>query len=151
MFSAETGGRPAQLPRTAPDDAAEFDIARGKAVLEALSPADVGQAVAVQEGLVLAVEAVEGTDAMIVRAGALKRDNAEGPVLVKMRKRGQERRADLPTIGPDTVTGAAASGFRGIAVEAGATLLIDREAAVAAANDAGLFIVGIEGLQGERS
>jgi UDP-2,3-diacylglucosamine hydrolase len=135
----------------APDETAEFDIARGKAVLEALSPADVGQAVAVQEGLVLAVEAVEGTDAMIARTAGLKRESAEGPVLVKMRKRGQERRADLPTIGPDTIRGAAAAGFRGIAVEAGATLLVDREIAVEAANAAGLFLVGIDGLQGSPS
>ncbi|WP_323795828.1 LpxI family protein [Nisaea sp.] len=130
-----------------PDEAAEFDIARGKAVLEALSPADVGQAVVVQEGLVLAVEAVEGTDAMIARTAELKRDSAQGPVLVKMRKRGQERRADLPTIGPDTVRGAAAAGFRGIAVEAGATILVDRELAIDIANQAGLFLAGIEGLR----
>jgi len=130
-----------------PDEVAESDIARGKAVLEALSPADVGQAAAVQEGLVLAVEAVEGTDAMIARTAALMRDGAEGPVLVKMRKRGQERRADLPTIGPDTVRGAAAAGFRGIAVEAGATILVDREVTIDVANRAGLFLAGIEGFR----
>lgn len=129
------------------DDAAQFDIARGKAVLEALSPADVGQAVSVQEGLVLAVEAVEGTDAMIARTANLKRDGAEGPILVKMRKRGQERRADLPTIGPDTVRGAAVAGFRGIAVESGATIIVDRDASVQAANESGLFLAGVEGLQ----
>ena len=131
----------------APDEAAAFDIARGKAVLEALSPADVGQAVVVQEGLVLAVEAVEGTDAMIARAANLKRDSAGGPILIKMRKRGQARRADLPTIGPDTVQAAAAAGFRGIVVEAGETILVDHDGAVKAANAAGVFLVGLEGFE----
>lgn len=126
-----------------PDEEARLDIARGRDVLQALSPADVGQAVAVQEGLVLAVEAVEGTDRMIARAGELKRAGSAGPILVKMRKQGQERRADLPTIGVGTVRGAAAAGFRGIAVEAGATLLVDREAAVREANELGLFIAGV--------
>ena len=129
----------------APDEAAAFDIARGKAVLEALSPADVGQAVVVQEGLVLAVEAVEGTDAMIARAANLKRDSAKAPILIKMCKHGQERRADLPTLGPDTVQAVAAAGFRGIAVEAGAAILVDHDGAVKAANAAGCSSWGSTG------
>jgi len=119
------------------DDA---DVARGIAVLQALGVADIGQAVAVQEGLVLAVEAIEGTDAMIARAGALRR-HGRGPVLVKGCKPGQEHRADRPTIGTGTVEAAVAAGFRGIAVEAGATLVVDRPATVAAADRAGLFLV----------
>lgn len=118
----------------------ELDIARGIAVLRALGAADIGQAVAVQEGLVLAVEAIEGTDAMIARAGALRRQGA-GPVLVKGSKPGQEHRADRPTIGERTVAAAAAAGFRGIAVEAGATLVVDRPATVEAVERAGLFLV----------
>lgn len=116
------------------------DIARGIAVLRAVGAVDVGQAVAVQEGLVLAVEAIEGTDAMIARAGALRRPGP-GPVLVKGSKPGQERRADRPTIGEGTVAAAAAAGFRGIAVEAGATLLVDKVATAAAVGRAGLFLV----------
>ncbi|WP_420404783.1 LpxI family protein [Nisaea sp.] len=131
------------LTATAPSEEAEHDIARGLEVLMALSPADVGQAVAVQEGLVLAVEAVEGTDAMIARAGLVKRDGAAGPVLVKIKKLGQERRADLPTIGVDTVRSAVSAGFRGIAVESGATILVDRDAVVAAADAEKLFLTGI--------
>ncbi|UUX50361.1 UDP-2,3-diacylglucosamine diphosphatase LpxI [Nisaea acidiphila] len=131
------------ITESRPDENAEQDIARGLEVLAALSPADVGQAVVVQEGLVLAVEAVEGTDAMVARAGDVKRSGAPGPILVKTRKRGQERRADLPTIGVETVRGAIASGFRGIAVETGATIVIDREAVVEAADAAGLFVSGI--------
>ena len=95
---------------------------------------------AVQEGLVLAVEAIEGTDAMIARAGDLRRDG-RGPVLVKGSKPGQERRADRPTIGEGTAVAAAAAGFRGIVVEAGATLIVDRVPTVRALEAAGLFLV----------
>jgi UDP-2,3-diacylglucosamine hydrolase len=98
--------------------------------------------VVVQQGLVLGVETIEGTDALIVRSGELRRAGAGG-VLVKIAKPGQERRADLPTIGPRTVRACAAAGLRGIAVEAGSTLLIDRAEIVATADRAGLFVVGI--------
>ncbi len=81
-----------------------------------LGAADVGQGCVVQQGLVLAVEAIEGTDAMLLRAGALRRDGIGG-VLVKLVKPGQDKRADLPTIGPDTVRHAAAAGLRGLAFE----------------------------------
>ncbi len=97
----------------------------------------------VQQGLVLAVEAVEGTDAMLARAGALAREGPGG-VLVKLAKPGQERRADLPVLGPDTIAAAAAAGLRGIAFEAGGTMLADRGATVADADAAGLFLLGIE-------
>ncbi|MEQ8817727.1 MAG: UDP-2,3-diacylglucosamine diphosphatase LpxI [Thalassobaculum sp.] len=122
------------------DAADERDVARGIAALHAVGGADIGQAVAVQEGLVLAVEAIEGTDAMIARAGALRRPGP-GPVLVKGAKPGQEQRADRPTVGEATVAAAKAAGFRGIVVEAGATLVIDREATVGAVEAAGLFLL----------
>ena len=96
----------------------------------------------VQQGLVLGVEAIEGTDALIARCADLRREGPGG-VLVKASKPGQERRADLPTIGRRTVEGAAAAGLRGIAVEAGASLIIDRAAVVAAADRSGLFVVGV--------
>lgn len=121
------------------DDDAKRDIERAVEVLKALGDADVGQAAVVQDGLVLGVEAIEGTDAMIERCGALRREGPGG-VLVKIRKPGQEDRVDLPTIGPDTVRRAAAAGLRGIAIEAGGGLIIDREALVREADDAGLFV-----------
>jgi DUF1009 family protein len=80
---------------------------------------------------------------MLSRAGALARPGAGG-VLVKLVKPGQDRRADLPTIGPRTVAGAAAAGLRGIAVEAGGTLIADRVEAIAAADRAGLFLLGLD-------
>ncbi len=125
-----------------PDAQAEADIAHGVAVARALGALDIGQAVVVQQGIVLGVEAIEGTDALIARCAALKRAGPGG-VLVKMAKPGQERRADLPAIGPATVAAVAASGLRGIAVEAGAALVLDRTQLVAAADRAGIFILGI--------
>lgn len=139
------------LGQVAPDAQAADDVARGEAVLRALGAADVGQACVVQQGIVLAVEAIEGTDAMLARAAGLARPGPGG-VLVKMVKVGQDRRADLPAIGPDTVRAAAAAGLRGIAFEAGGTLLHDRQGCVASADQAGLFLLGIEpGASKERS
>jgi DUF1009 family protein len=125
------------------DDVAEKDIDRGVGVLLKLGAADVGQSIAVQEGLVLAIEAAEGTDGMIRRAGQIKRE-VLGPILVKMSKPGQERRADLPTVGPETIKLAVACGFRGLALEEGGTLLLDRDIVKDIASKAGFFIVGIK-------
>jgi UDP-2,3-diacylglucosamine hydrolase len=131
------------LGNVAPDAEALADIDRGVAVVRALGVADVGQAAVVQQGIVLALEAIEGTDAMLARAGPLSRPGPGG-VLVKLVKPGQDRRADLPTIGPGTVRAAAAAGLRGIAFEAGGTILTDRTALVRAAEEAGLFLIGID-------
>jgi DUF1009 family protein len=130
------------LGAVVPDAVAEADIARGLAVARALGALDIGQAVVVQQGLVLGVEAIEGTDDLIARCAAFRREGPGG-VLVKIAKPQQSRRADLPTVGPRTVDAVAATGLRGIAVEAGSTLLLDRAAIVAAADAAGIFIVGI--------
>jgi DUF1009 family protein len=138
----EAVGRSGQLGRYAPDAQAEADILRGIDVVRALGSVDVGQGCVVQQGCVLAVEAIEGTDAMLARAGGLLRPGLGG-VLVKMVKPGQDRRADLPTIGPRTITAAKAAGLRGIAFEAGGTFLTDTEACIEGADKAGLFLVGV--------
>jgi hypothetical protein len=130
------------LGRHRPDAQAEDDIAVGFRIVRALGVLDIGQAAVVQQGLVLGVEAIEGTDALIARCAALHREGPGG-VLIKAPKPGQERRADLPTIGRRTVEAAAAAGLRGIAIEAGASLVLDRAALVAAADRTGLFVVGI--------
>lgn len=130
------------LGRLRPDEPAQADIARGLSFARALGALDIGQAVVVQEGLVLGVEAIEGTDALIRRCGPLKREGAGG-VLVKVEKPGQERRADRPAIGPQTVRLAAEAGLRGIAVEAGATLVLHREEVRKAADRAGVFVIGV--------
>lgn len=126
-----------------PDDLARADIARGIAVCRALGVVDVGQGCIVQQGLVLAVEAIEGTDAMLDRAAGLRRDGAGG-VLVKCLKPGQSRLADLPTMGPRTVDGALAAGLRGLAFEANGTILLDRETTIARATAAGLFLLAFD-------
>jgi UDP-2,3-diacylglucosamine hydrolase len=125
-----------------PDMQALADIEHGQRIARALGALDIGQAVVVQQGLVLGVEAIEGTDMLLRRCAELRREGPGG-VLVKVEKPGQEQRADRPTIGPRTVSLAAEAGLRGIAVEAGATILVDRDEAVGAADRAGLFVVGI--------
>ena len=139
----EAVGPSGVLGRVSPDAAAMGDIARAVGVVQALGRVDVGQGCVVQNGLVLAVEAIEGTDAMLARAGPLAMPGPGG-VLLKLVKPGQDRRADLPTIGPATLRHAAAAGLRGVAFEAGGTLLTDRAACVAEADAAGLFLIGIE-------
>ena len=143
----EAVGPKGLLSRAGPDAAALGDIARGVAVVRALGAVDVGQGCVVQQGIVLAVEAIEGTDAMLARAATLRRPGPGG-VLVKLVKPGQDRRADLPTIGVRTIHAAAEAGLRGVAFEAGGTLLAEREAMVAAADAAGLFLLGVDPNEG---
>lgn len=132
------------IGRRAPDERAWRDVELGVEIASRLGELDIGQAVVVQQGLVLGVEAVEGTDRLLARCGELRRDGAGG-VLVKLKKPDQERRADLPTIGPATVNAAAAAGLSGIAVQAGHCLIVDRPATVGAADDGGLFLIGVNG------
>ncbi len=132
------------LTQAVPDEQALLDINHGLTVAHALGAVDVGQAVVVQAGLVLGVEAIEGTDALIARCALLKREGP-GPVLVKRAKPGQDRRLDLPTIGPDTIAACIAAGFAGIAAEAGGTLFVGRDDAVRAADRMGLFVTGVAG------
>lgn len=127
-----------------PDRDSIADIERGFRVARALGALDVGQAAIVQNGTVLGVEAKEGTDALIGRCAAFVERGAPGGVLVKCSKPGQERRADLPAIGVSTVEAAVGAGLRGIALEAGGALIIDRDAVVAAADRGGIFIFGTE-------
>ncbi|MBT4905831.1 MAG: UDP-2,3-diacylglucosamine diphosphatase LpxI [Rhodospirillaceae bacterium] len=130
------------LGKVAPDPDDEVDIAYGVRVLDATGHLDIGQAVVVQQGIVLGLEAAEGTRGLLERCGTLRREG-RGGVLVKLPKPGQEIRADMPTIGPDTVADAVAAGLAGIAVGAGNTLVLDQAGLVAAADAAGIFIVGI--------
>ncbi|MGC5781300.1 LpxI family protein [Methylobacterium sp. NFXW15] len=131
------------------DGEAQVSIATGQSVLKALSPFDVGQAVAVAGDRVLAVEGPEGTDKMLARARALGRKpfgrgrpNA-GTVLVKAPKAGQDLRIDLPAVGPRTIRNAHAAGCAGLALRAGGTLVIDRVATAAEADRLGLFVIGL--------
>jgi DUF1009 family protein len=136
------------IARAAPDSADIADIARGREVLAALGPFDIGQAVVVIDGHVVAVEDIEGTDGLLARVARLReagriRAKAGRGVLVKAPKSGQDLRYDLPTVGARTVEGAANAGLAGIAVIAGHTVAADAQAMIAAADRAGLFIQGL--------
>lgn len=131
-----------------PTDVDRADIEHGLALLAATSPFDIGQAVVIAQRHVLAVEAAEGTDLMLARIAELRtngrlRASLGTGVLVKAPKAGQDRRFDLPTIGTATVDAAAKAGLAGIAVTAGATLIAEPEKLAAAADGAGIFIVGV--------
>ena len=128
-----------------PSDADRADAARAAGIVAALGPLDLGQGAVVAQGLCLAVETLPGTDAMLdfaaLHAGALRPDPKAGRgVFYKAPKPGQDRRIDLPTLGPGTVERAAKAGLAGIAWEAGGVILLDRPAMVAAAEAAGLFL-----------
>jgi DUF1009 family protein len=129
-----------------------MDIARGFDVVRRLGELDVGQAAIVCEGLVLAVEAAQGTDAMLSQIATLPeaiRGNAQKRrgVLVKAVKPVQDGKTDLPVIGVGTVRNAAAAGLCGIAIEAGRSLVVDRAEVAALADKAGLFVVGVTPVQ----
>jgi UDP-2,3-diacylglucosamine hydrolase len=132
-----------------PTERDRADIARGLALLNAMSPFDVGQAVVVASNHVLAVEGPENTDQMLARVAELRRaGRIRSPigtgVLIKAPKIGQDRRIDLPAIGPPTVEAVAAAGLGGIAVAANATLVAEPERLTATAGRSNIFVIGID-------
>jgi DUF1009 family protein len=136
------------LTRASPDANAAADIARGREVLRALSPFDIGQAAVVIDGHVVGVEDIEGTDGLLARvaqlrsAGRIRAKTARG-ALVKAPKSGQDLRFDLPTIGPRTVEGAARAELAGIAIVAGNTVVVEPQSMIERADAAGLFVTGL--------
>ena len=132
----------------APADADQADIAKAIETARAIGSLDIGQGAVVCDGLVLAVEAQEGTDAMLRRVAELPADlrgasDRRRGVLAKIAKPIQEERVDLPTIGVATVEGAARAGLAGIVGVAGKMLVLDRDAVIRAADAAGLFVMGV--------
>ncbi|WP_121064929.1 LpxI family protein [Chachezhania antarctica] len=124
-----------------PGEAEERDAARGADVVAAMSAVDIGQACAVRGGLVVAVETVFGTDWMLASlVNQLDVLQTEGGILYKAPKTGQERRADLPTIGPETIRAAADAGLAGVVIEAEGVLVLDREAVIADCDRLELFL-----------
>lgn len=131
-----------------PDAAAMEDIALGRDLLGAISRFDVGQAAVVIGHHVVAVEDIEGTDALLARVTRLRREGRlrvkpELGVLVKMPKTGQDRRLDLPALGPKTVEGVIGAGLAGIAVAGGSTVVAEPQQMIALADKAGVFILGM--------
>jgi len=132
--------------RYQPSESSRGDIELGLALLRAIGPFDVGQATIVADGHVLAVEAAQGTDEMLAQVAELRRNGrirSSGGVLVKAPKPGQDRRIDLPTIGPQTIAGAARAGLAGIAVVAGEAIMAEPGRVTQAADREWIFIVGI--------
>jgi UDP-2,3-diacylglucosamine hydrolase len=122
----------------------EADAARAAAIVAALGGVDVGQGAVVAQGLCLGVEALPGTDVLLTQVagiGALRPDPARGKgVFYKAAKPGQDRRIDLPTLGPDTMQHAAAAGLGGVAFEAGSVICLDLPDMQAVARKLGLFL-----------
>jgi hypothetical protein len=125
------------------------DIELGIKVVMTLGALDVGQGAVVASQYVLAVEAAEGTDQMLARCKDLRQKGSDkkgkqNGILIKCAKPGQERRIDLPTVGPQTVRGVIEAGLAGIALAANNVLVMDREELIQLADEAGIFIIGVE-------
>ena len=137
------------MGRIEPNETARADIEAALRIVHALGALDVGQAAVVCDGLPLAVEAAEGTDAMIARVGTLRESlrgtaaNRRG-VLVKALKPTQDAKTDMPVVGVQTVRNAHAVHLAGIALEAGVSLIVDKAAVAAEADKLGLFVVGVK-------
>lgn len=130
------------LGKHKPSKQAKEDIRRAVEVATELGRLDVGQAVIVQQGLVLGVEGIEGTGELIRRCGAYRR-KGEGGVLVKIRKPQQDMRIDLPTIGDKTVIAAKEAGLQGIVLHAGNGLIANEAETIKLADKYGIFVAGI--------
>ena len=138
-FLAPLLAREGVLTRRSPTEDERADLEHGYRVADAVAGLDVGQTIAVKSGAVVAVEAMEGTDAVIARAGELA---GAGVRIVKVAKPNQDMRFDVPVVGVSTIDAMAAAGATLLSVDAGKTLLIDGEAIIRAADEAGIAIVG---------
>ena len=135
----ELVARPGVLTRKGPTDAMRADFEFGYRAADTIAGADIGQTVVVKDRAVVAVEGMEGTDAVIARAGALA---GSGTRVVKVAKPKQDRRFDVPVVGLGTVTAMKAAGADGLTIDAGLTLILDGEGFIAAADEAGLVVIG---------
>jgi DUF1009 family protein len=143
------------LGREHPSSRDHADITKGLRLLNATSPFDIGQAAVVANERVIAIEAAEGTDHMLMRVAQLRRSGqivgaSDRGVLVKAAKRGQDHRLDLPSIGPQTIEGAKRAGLAGIAVTAGSTIVAEPDRIGAAADREKLFVIGVRAEPAER-
>jgi DUF1009 family protein len=118
------------------------DVELGKYVAQEIGNLDIGQAVIVQNGAIIGVEGIDGTDALIKRCASLQ-ENGKGAILVKMKKPKQDRRIDLPSIGLKTIETLHENNYKGVVVEADNSLIIDKEKVIQKADELGIFIVGV--------
>lgn len=119
------------------------DIALAVKAIKSFSKFDIGQSVIIAQKQIIAVEALEGTDAMIRRCRDLQFDYKKNAVLVKMKKIGQSKKADLPTIGVATVRNCIAAGINGITIQANSTLVLEKDEMIKMANESGMFLMVI--------
>jgi DUF1009 family protein len=138
-FLAPLLARPGVLTKRAPDDEERADLEFGYRMADAVAGLDIGQTIAVRSAAVVAVEAMEGTDAVIARAGQLA---GPGTRIIKVAKPNQDMRFDVPVIGRSTIQAMAAAGATVLSIDAGKTLMLDDQAIVHAADEAGIAIVG---------
>jgi DUF1009 family protein len=136
---ADLLARSGVLTRAQPSDAMTADFTYGYRVADGIAGLDVGQTIVVKDRAVVAVEAMEGTDAAIARAGALA---GAGTRVVKVAKPNQDRRFDVPVVGVATIRAMTAAGADALSIDAGKTLILDGDAFVQAANDAGIVVIG---------
>jgi UDP-2,3-diacylglucosamine hydrolase len=136
---ADLMARPGVMTTTAPDDAMRADFEFGYRVADTIAGLDVGQTIVVKTGAVVAVEAMEGTDAVIARAGRLA---GAGSRVVKVAKPRQDMRFDVPVVGRATIEAMRAAGADGLSIDAGRTLLVDGDDVIRAADEAGIVVVG---------
>ncbi len=120
------------------------DINLGVRVLKQIGDLDIGQSIVIQNGVVMGIECIEGTQKLIERCGQLKYTTGRKPILVKIKKSKQTRKIDLPAIGEDTVTQVKQAGFAGIAIDSDNGLIINKEATIQSANRNKIFINGIK-------
>lgn len=134
---------PGNFTILSPNAQEKSDIDLAIQTIQLLGTLDIGQATIVENGIILGVEAAEGTDGLISRCAELKKTEASAGVLVKFSKPGQEIRADLPTIGLETIKNVHAAKFKGIAIEAKRSIFLDKEEVISYANKNKLFIIAI--------
>lgn len=135
--------KPGPLTKKQPSKENWEDIKKGVNILKSIAEYDIGQALVIQGGLVLGVEAAEGTDELIKRCGNIKQQDDEEVILVKICKPKQDRRVDLPCIGPNTIRNLHINGLAGVVIEAGAALILNESATRDEADRFGIFIYGI--------
>jgi len=138
-FLAPLLARPGVLTRLSPTGEQQTDLAFGYTIADSVAALDIGQTIAVKSAAVVAVEAMEGTDAVIARAGRLA---GAGSRIVKVAKPNQDMRFDVPVVGVSTIEAMKAAGADVLSVDAGKTLMIDGGAVISAADDAGIVVVG---------
>ena len=127
------------MTRVSPTDEQQSDVDLGYKVADSVAALDIGQTIAVKSAAVVAVEAMEGTDAVIARAGQLA---GRGVRIVKVAKPNQDMRFDVPVVGVSTIDAMKAAGADLLSVDAGKTLLVDGDAVIKAADEAGICIIG---------